>query len=131
MKRALRYPSRWAGWWRTLILTAALTGLGACSTVLYGAREGTMEYPGSGAGPDAVPTYVVKNKDTLDGIASRYGVSSQSIAERNKLQAPYSLRPGQTLQVPGAKYVPPSEPVETASAGPYGAPPSGPPGPVK
>lgn len=90
-----------------------------------------MEYPGSGAGPDAVPTYVVKNKDTLDGIASRYGVSSQSIAERNKLQAPYSLRPGQSLQVPGAKYVPPSEPVETASAGPSSAPPSGPPGAVK
>jgi murein DD-endopeptidase MepM/ murein hydrolase activator NlpD len=100
--------------------------------VLYGAREGTMEYPGSGAGPDAVPTYVVKNKDTLDGIASRYGVSSQSIAERNKLSAPYSLRPGQTLLVPGAKYVPPSTPTETAaSAPPSSAPPSGPPGPVK
>src|SRR3954471_15632657 len=135
MKRAPRFPSRWAGWTRSLAITATLTAaLGACTSmdnVLYGAREGTMEYPGSGAGPDAVPTYVVKNKDTLDGIASRYGVSSQSIAERNKLQAPYSLRPGQPLQVPGAKYVPPSEAVETASAGPSGAPPSGPPGPVK
>jgi murein DD-endopeptidase MepM/ murein hydrolase activator NlpD len=102
--------------------------------VLYGAREGTMEYPGSGAGPDAAPTYVVKNKDTLDGIASRYGVSSQTIAERNKLTAPYSLRPGQTLLVPGARYVPPSEQVETASSAPPpsgGAPASGPPGPVK
>jgi murein DD-endopeptidase MepM/ murein hydrolase activator NlpD len=102
--------------------------------VLYGAREGTMEYPGSGAGPDAVPTYVVKHKDTLDGIAARYGVSSQSIAERNKLQAPYSLRPGQTLLVPGARYVPPSETVETASvpaAGSSPPPPNGPPGPVK
>ena len=100
--------------------------------VLYGAREGTMEYPGSGAGPDAVPSFVVKNKDTLDGIASRYGVTSQSIAERNKLQAPYSLRPGQTLQVPGAKYVPPAEQVETAAPPSGGsAPPSGPPGPVK
>ena len=100
--------------------------------VLYGAREGTMEYPGSAAGPDAVPTYVVKNKDTLDGIARRYGVSPESIAERNNLQAPYSLRPGQSLQVPGAKYVPPSEPVETASvAGRAERPASGPPGPVK
>src|SRR3954469_24186261 len=135
MKRAPRPLSRWAGWTRSLTITVTLTAaLGACNpvdNVLYGAREGTMEYPGSGAGPDAVPTYVVKNKDTLDGIASRYGVSSQSIAERNKLEAPYSLRPGQTLQVPGAKYVPPSEPVETASAGPSSAPPSGPPGPVK
>ena len=92
-----------------------------------------MEYPGSGAGPDAVPTYVVAHKDTLDGIASRYGVTSESIAQRNKLQAPYSLRPGQTLMVPGAKYVPPSEQVAMASASApaAGAPPSGPPGPVK
>ena len=109
MKRALRYPSRWAGWWRTLILTAALTGLGACSTVLYGAREGTMEYPGSGAGPNAVPTYVVKNKDTVDSIAQRYGVSAQSIVDRNRLQPPYPLRAGQTIEVPGAKYIGPTE----------------------
>src|SRR5204862_6186160 len=117
MKRALRYPSRWAGWWRTLIITAALTGLGACTSmdnVLYGAREGTMEYPGSAAGPNAVPTYVVKDKDTVEGIASRYGVTSQSITERNKLQAPYALRPGQTIEVPGAKYVPPPTATETA-----------------
>jgi murein DD-endopeptidase MepM/ murein hydrolase activator NlpD len=97
--------------------------------VLYGAREGTMEYPGSAAGPDAVPTYVVKYRDTVDGIASRYGVTTQSIVDRNKLQAPYALRPGQTLQVPGAKYVPPDEQVDTAT--PSNAPPSGPPGAVK
>jgi murein DD-endopeptidase MepM/ murein hydrolase activator NlpD len=112
MKRALRYPSRWAGRWRTLIITAALTGLGACSSVdnvIYGAREGTMEYPGSGAGPNAVPVYVVKNKDTVDGIASRYGVSVQSIVDRNRLQPPYPLRAGQTIEVPGAKYVGPSD----------------------
>ena len=129
MKRALRYPSRWAGWWRTLILTAALTGLGACSTVLYGAREGTMEYPGSGAGPNAVPTYVVKNKDTVDSIAQRYGVSAQSIVDRNKLQPPYPLRAGQTIEVPGARYV---APTDTDVAAPPPGSPSGPPGgPVK
>ena len=122
MKTAPRIPSRWAGWSRSLAITATLSAaLGACTSmdnVMYGAREGTMEYPGSAAGPNAVPTYVVKNKDTVDGIASRYGVSSQSIVERNNLQAPYSLRPGQTLQVPGARYVPPSGPVETAATGP-------------
>jgi murein DD-endopeptidase MepM/ murein hydrolase activator NlpD len=135
MKRAPRFPSRWAGWTRSLAITATLTAaLGACTSmdnVLYGAREGTMEYPGSGAGSNAVPTYVVKYKDTVDGIASRYGVTTQSIVERNKLQAPYSLRPGQTLEVPGARYVPPSEQVETASAAPGATPSSGPPGPVK
>jgi murein DD-endopeptidase MepM/ murein hydrolase activator NlpD len=126
MKRAPRYPSRWAGRWRTLILTAALTGLGSCTSMdnlLYGGREGTMEYPGSGAGPNAVPTYVVKNKDTVDGVAQRYGVSVQSIVDRNRLQPPYPLRPGQTIEVPGAKYVPPGETdVATQPVGPPGGP---------
>ena len=124
MKRALRYPSRWAGRWRTLLIIAALTGLGGCSN-LYGAREGTMEYPGSAAGPNAVPVYVVKNKDTVEGIASRYGVSVQSIVDRNKLQPPYPLRPGQTIEVPGAKYVAPTD-TDVAAAAPTS--PSGPPG---
>jgi murein DD-endopeptidase MepM/ murein hydrolase activator NlpD len=97
--------------------------------VMYGAREGTMEYPGSGAGPNAVPTYVVRNKDTVDSIASRYGVSSHVIIERNRLQAPYTLRAGQTLAVPGARYVPPATPVETAAT--TAASPTGAPGPVK
>ncbi len=101
---------------------------------MYGAREGTMEYPGSGAGPTAVPTYVVKQKDTVDSIASRYGVSRQSIVERNNLQPPYPLRPGQTLQVPGARYVPPSAPAEASASVATAtavADPSGGPGPVK
>jgi murein DD-endopeptidase MepM/ murein hydrolase activator NlpD len=136
MKRAPRFPSRWAGWMRSLTIMATLSAaLGACSpvdNVLYGAREGTMEYPGSGAGPGAVPTYVVRNRDTVDGIASRYGVSSQSIVERNNLRAPYALRPGQTIYVPGARYVAPDLPVETASTGPtHSAAPGGAPGGVK
>ncbi len=130
MNTAPRIPSRWAGWSRSLISTAALSAaLGACTSmdnVMYGAREGTMEYPGSGAGPNAVPTYVVKQKDTVDGIASRYGVSRQAIIERNNLQAPYALRPGQTLQVPGARYVPDGSAAATVAAAPSGAP-----GPVK
>src|SRR5215471_21086697 len=109
MKRAPRFPSRWAGRMRTLGTMAVLSvALGACNTVM-GAREGTMEYPGSGAGPNAVPVYVVKNKDTVDSIASRYGVTAQSIVDRNKLQPPYPLRAGQSIEVPGAKYVGPGE----------------------
>jgi murein DD-endopeptidase MepM/ murein hydrolase activator NlpD len=106
MKRALRYPSRWAGWWRTLGTTAVLSvALGACSN-LYGSREGTMEYPGSGAGPEAAAVYVVKDKDTVESISRRYGVPTQAIIDRNRLIAPYTLRPGQSLQLPGARYVP-------------------------
>ena len=69
MKRAPRFPSRWAGWLRTLGTMAVLSvALGACSTIL-GAPEGTMEYPGSGAGPNAVPVYVVKDNDTVESLA--------------------------------------------------------------
>ncbi len=128
MKRALRFPLRWAGQSRTLLTAVALmAALGACDNNLFGARGGTMEYPGSGAGPTAVPTYVVKSKDTVDNIARRYGVPAQTIIERNKLQAPYAIQPGQILEVPGAKVVA----SETPSGETQTATPSGPPGPVK
>ena len=95
MKRALRYPSRWAGCWRTLGITAVLSvALGACSN-FYGAREGTIEYPGSGAGPAAAAVYVVKDKDTVESVSQRYGVPAQTIIDRNRLIPPYTLRPGQ------------------------------------
>jgi murein DD-endopeptidase MepM/ murein hydrolase activator NlpD len=128
MKRALRFPLRWAGQGRTLLTAVALmAALGACDNVIYGAREGTMEYPGSGAAPGAVPTYVVKNKDTVDSIARRYGVSPQSIIERNRISDPAKIQPGQTLEVPGARVIgPETAPVETQAAAA-----SGPRGPVQ
>lgn len=125
MKRAPRFPSRWAGRLRTLGTIAVLSVvLGACTT-LTGAREGTMEYPGSGAGPNAVPVYVVKDKDTVEALSFKYGVPIQTIVERNKLQPPHRLRPGQSLEMPGAKYVPDSVPGDTATASATS------PGPVK
>ncbi len=106
MKRALRLPLRWAGWWRTLGITAVLSvALGACSTV-FGAREGTIEYPGSGAGPNAVAIYVVKDKDTVESLSQRYGVPVQTIIDRNKLASPYRLKPGQSIELPNARFVP-------------------------
>ncbi|MPZ34998.1 MAG: peptidoglycan DD-metalloendopeptidase family protein [Rhodospirillales bacterium] len=105
MRRAPRYPSRWAGWMRTLGTTAALSvALGACSN-MFGPRGGTMEYPGSGAGPNAVAVYVVNEKDTVDSISQRYGVPSQTIIDRNKLKSPYTLKVGQYLELPGARFV--------------------------
>ena len=41
-----------------------------------------MEYPGSGAGPNAVPVYVVKDKDTVESLSQRYGVPVQTIVDR-------------------------------------------------
>lgn len=124
MKRAPRFPSRWAGRLRTLGTMAVLSvALGACNTVM-GAREGTMEYPGSGAGPNAVPVYVVKDKDTVEALSFKYGVPIQTIVERNRLQPPHRLRPGQSLDMPGAKYIPDTVPGEPATA-------AASPGPVK
>ena len=124
MKRALRFPLRWAGQSRTLLTAVALmAALGACDNVIYGAREGTMEYPGSGAAPGAVPTYVVKNKDTVDSIARRYGVSPQSIIERNRISDPAKIQPGQTLEVPGARVIAPeAASAETQTAAASGLP---------
>jgi murein DD-endopeptidase MepM/ murein hydrolase activator NlpD len=131
MKRALRFPLRWAGRSRPLLIAVALSAaLGACDNTLFGARGGTMEYPGSGASPNVVPTYVVKNKDTVESIARRYGVSAQTIIDRNRLQAPYAIQPGQSLEVPGAKVVAPETTGDTQTAAASG-PPSGPPAPVK
>jgi murein DD-endopeptidase MepM/ murein hydrolase activator NlpD len=101
--------------------------LGACQTVM-GAREGTMEYPGSGAGPNAVPVYVVKDRDTVEALSFKYGVPIQTIVERNRLPSPPRLKAGQTLEMPGAKYVADSVPgtgTDTAAT------PASAPGPVK
>src|ERR1700752_5223495 len=106
MNIAPRFPWRWAGPARTLLTTAAVWGtLAACAQIdgfMYGDREGTIEYPGSGAGPNAVAIYVARDKETVDTIARRYGVTAQSIVDRNRLQPPYTLRGGQKLEIPGA-----------------------------
>ncbi len=126
MKRAPRYPSRWAGRMRTLGTTAALSvALGACSNV-FAPKGGTMEYPGSGAGPNAVAVYVVNEKDTVDSISQRYGVSSQTIIDRNKLKAPYTLKVGQYLELPGARFV-----ADNTGGTATQAAAASPPGPVK
>jgi murein DD-endopeptidase MepM/ murein hydrolase activator NlpD len=106
----------------TLLAAAVLpAALGACENMMYGAREGTIEYPGSGAGPNAAPVYVAKSDDTVEGVAQRFGVSPQTIIDRNKLEAPYKLKGGQNLVIPGAR-----PPAETAAAAPPGTT-----GPVK
>ena len=126
MKKALRFPSRWAGPWRTLGIAVVLSAaLGACSSVenvMYGAREGTIEYPGSGAGANAVPSYVAKNKDTVDGVAQRFGVSPQTIIDRNNLKPPYALKAGQTIAIPGARVIEPSSGASSSTATAAAAP---------
>ncbi|MBS0480083.1 MAG: M23 family metallopeptidase [Proteobacteria bacterium] len=58
--------------------------------------------------PDArsIPnsTYVVQPGDTLRGVAERMGAGSENIADANGLAAPFVLRPGQRLTIPGGRY---------------------------
>ncbi|WP_288015935.1 M23 family metallopeptidase [Blastomonas sp.] len=48
--------------------------------------------------------YVVQPGDTLRGIGNRTGAGSEAIAAANGLSAPYMLRPGQQLNIPGGRY---------------------------
>ncbi|MEO5939216.1 MAG: M23 family metallopeptidase [Sphingomonas sp.] len=58
--------------------------------------------------PDArtIPssTYIVQPGDTLRGVAEHLGAGSENIAEANDLTAPFTIRPGQRLIVPGGRY---------------------------
>ena len=49
-------------------------------------------------------TYVVQPGDTLRGVAQRVGAGAENIADANGLTAPFSLRPGQRLTIPGGRY---------------------------
>lgn len=91
-----------------LVACAALVLLAAgCIPEHYLDRSGVQ------GGPNAtgatVRSVTVQQGDTVNGIARRAGVSPQALIEANSLQAPYTLRIGQTLTVPGA-------PQEVASA---------------
>jgi hypothetical protein len=45
-------------------------------------------------------SYSVKDGDTINSIANRFGVSWKRLAKANKLRAPYTLETGRRLRVP-------------------------------
>lgn len=71
----------------------------------YGGRPGTIEYPGSGATPDAGAIYVVRKGDTVDKIASQFGVPATRIIERNNLKPSQQLKEGEWLDIPNARVI--------------------------
>lgn len=111
---------------RVLVALAVLL-MAACDTT-YSGREGTIEYPGSGASPNAVATYVTRDGDTLDGVAARFGVPRDVIIQRNGLKEPYRLRSGTLLSLPGARVVDTS--TARGAPSPAMAPPSTAPAPT-
>ena len=70
--------------------------------------------PAAPAAPAAASTYVVKPGDTLGAIASRHGVSLQSVLTANRLSMTSIIHPGQKLTL-GAK-APAPAPVRPAPA---------------
>lgn len=52
----------------------------------------------------ASATYAVQPGDTLRGVGNRTGAGSEAIARANGLTAPYAIRAGQKLQIPGGRY---------------------------
>jgi murein DD-endopeptidase MepM/ murein hydrolase activator NlpD len=52
----------------------------------------------------ASSTYVVQPGDTLRAISNRTGAASEAIARANGLAAPFVIRAGQRLSIPGGRY---------------------------
>jgi lipoprotein NlpD len=90
-------------------------------------------YPGqqirfdSSAGSQTVArsagTYQVRRGDTLSSIGRQFGMSNQTLAQSNSLQAPYALHVGQVLNVQSAsagdsQMVAATRPVTPQSTGP-------------
>lgn len=48
--------------------------------------------------------YTVQPGDTLRGIANKTGAGSEAIARANGLAAPFTIRAGQRLSIPGGRY---------------------------
>lgn len=49
-------------------------------------------------------TYVVRSGDTLRGIANKTGAGSEAIARANGIAAPFIIRAGHRLTIPGGRY---------------------------
>lgn len=71
--------------------------------------------PAPAPAPSAGGTYRVVSGDTLSGIASKYGISWQTLQQMNGLPDPNRIYPGQTLKVPGGGSSP--APAPTPSGG--------------
>jgi murein DD-endopeptidase MepM/ murein hydrolase activator NlpD len=86
----------------SLLIAVLLGGCTVYDKVVYSGRSGTVEQPGSAAEAGTPAIYVVASGDTVNGIARRFNVSPQTIIERNNLQPPHTIRPGQWLEVPAS-----------------------------
>ena len=91
-------------WWLSLCLVCA--ALSACNTTRTGGvqvvdRNAGAQGAGNARQPVNVGQYVVQRGDTLYSIAFRFGWDWKTLAERNRIAAPYVIRTGQIIRFDG------------------------------
>lgn len=109
-----------------LMLVAFLCSLiAACSSSTRSSSSSAVSQSGE---PSRAPVtngqYLVRRGDTLYSIAFRYGWDWKALAAHNNIDAPYTIRPGQTIRFDGktgsqssvAKNTPPVAPVVASKA---------------
>lgn len=90
----------------SVLLLAACAKSSAPATLL---PAPTLAVVTAAPGPPPAPTpgekqrYVVREGDTLSGIAARFGVSEETILQENPLSDPNRLLVGQELVIPPAQ----------------------------
>ncbi len=97
---------------RRSVALAALLGLASCAEQQAAPTPPpapTLPVVTATAGPPPVPTpgkqqlYIVREGDTLSGIAARFGVSEDAILKENPLADRDTLFVGQELVIPPAQ----------------------------
>lgn len=86
---------------RIWIILAITFILAACSG---NARIGSYTLWGGYGGYNGNSTVIVRKGDTLYSIANSHNVALRSLIETNNLRPPYTLKVGQALKLPAAKY---------------------------
>lgn len=98
----------------TLLLVLLLGGCGGYNTYAP-VRDHTSHKAGRTPG-----VYVVQRGDTLFSIAWQYGLEFQAVAAWNHIPPPYTIYPGQriNLNAPGRVYPTPAKPSVSSAPGP-------------
>jgi lipoprotein NlpD len=97
-------------WLSLCLVCAALT---ACNTTRTGGvqivdRNGRVQNASDSRQPANVGQYVVQRGDTLYSIAFRFGWDWKTLAERNRIAAPYVIRMGQIIRFDGRTHQTPA-----------------------
>lgn len=89
------------GWLVVMLLVGLLAGCAGGGNAPVVDRQHGKSAPVARAGKPATGSYVVRPKDTLYSIAFRFGHDWKALAARNGIAAPYTIRPGQVIQLSG------------------------------